>query len=53
MRDVFLVADRIMVLRRGENVGERLVDETSPEEIVGLITGADMVNEPDHEFKNY
>ena len=53
MRDVFLVADRIMVLRRGENVGERLVDETSPEEIVGLITGADTVNEPDHEFKNY
>lgn len=53
MRDVFLVADRIMVLRRGEKVGERLVDETSPEEIVGLITGADTVNEPSHEFKNY
>lgn len=53
IRDVFIVADRIMVLRRGEKVGERLVGETSPEEIVGLITGAVTAQELDHEYKNY
>ncbi len=40
MPDVFSVADRIAVLRRGEKVADRPTAETSPEEITGLITGA-------------
>ncbi|ESX62778.1 ABC transporter ATP-binding protein [Mesorhizobium sp. LSHC420B00] len=40
MPDVFAVADRIIVLRRGSKVADKDVDNTSPEEITGLITGA-------------
>jgi simple sugar transport system ATP-binding protein len=40
MPDVFAVADRIVVLRRGNKVAEKKVSDTSPEEITGLITGA-------------
>ena len=40
MPDVFAVADRIAVLRRGEKVADRPTARTSPEEITGLITGA-------------
>jgi simple sugar transport system ATP-binding protein len=40
MPDVFAVADRIAVLRRGTKVADRRVADTSPEEITGLITGA-------------
>jgi len=38
--DVFEVADRMIVFRRGRKVAERRKDETNPEEIVSLITGA-------------
>ena len=40
MPDVFAVADRIMVLRRGRKVADKPVGQTSPEEVTGLITGA-------------
>jgi simple sugar transport system ATP-binding protein len=40
MPDVFAVADRIVVLRRGVKVADRPTAQTSPEEITGLITGA-------------
>ncbi|CCV09127.1 ATP-binding protein of sugar ABC transporter [Mesorhizobium metallidurans STM 2683] len=40
MPDVFAVADRIIVLRRGSKVADKQADNTSPEEITGLITGA-------------
>jgi simple sugar transport system ATP-binding protein len=40
MPDVFEVADRIMVLRRGRKVADKPVAMTSPQEITGLITGA-------------
>jgi ABC-type sugar transport system ATPase subunit len=40
MHDVFEVADRMAVFRRGRKVGERRRLETNPEEIVSLITGA-------------
>jgi simple sugar transport system ATP-binding protein len=43
MYDVFEVADRIMVMRRGKNVATRLVSETTPDEIVGLIVGSETV----------
>jgi ABC-type sugar transport system ATPase subunit len=45
MQDVFAVATRIVVLRRGKKVGERMVDQTSPDEIVSLMVGADDVQE--------
>jgi ABC-type sugar transport system ATPase subunit len=41
LRHVFSVADRILVLRRGRRVGERRQAETTPDEIVRLIVGAD------------
>ena len=40
MPDVFAVADRIVVLRRGRKVADKPIAKTSPEEITGLITGA-------------
>lgn len=40
MPDVFAVADRVAVLRRGKKVADKPISETSPEEVTGLITGA-------------
>lgn len=40
MPDVFAVADRVLVLRRGRRVAEKPIGQSSPEEITGLITGA-------------
>jgi simple sugar transport system ATP-binding protein len=40
MPDVFAVADRIIVMRRGGKVADKNTVDTSPEEITGLITGA-------------
>ena len=40
MPDVFTVADRVVVLRRGTKVADKRTADTSPEEITGLITGA-------------
>lgn len=38
--EVFEVADRIVVFRRGRKVAERLAADTDHEEVVSLITGA-------------
>ena len=40
MPDVFGVADRIVVLRRGDIVADKPATRTTPEEVTGLITGA-------------
>jgi simple sugar transport system ATP-binding protein len=40
MPDVFAVADRIVVMRRGEKVADKAIAKSSPEEVTGLITGA-------------
>jgi simple sugar transport system ATP-binding protein len=40
MPDVFAVADRVVVMRRGEKVADKPAASTSPEEVTGLITGA-------------
>jgi simple sugar transport system ATP-binding protein len=40
MPDVFAVADRIVVLRRGNKVADKPIAISSPEEVTGLITGA-------------
>jgi simple sugar transport system ATP-binding protein len=40
MPDVFEVADRLVVLRRGRKVADKRIELSSPEEATGLITGA-------------
>jgi len=40
MRDVFSVASRLIVMRRGKKVAERITKKTTHEEIVGLIVGS-------------
>ncbi|HTJ95489.1 MAG TPA: ATP-binding cassette domain-containing protein [Pararobbsia sp.] len=44
LHDIFAVADRIAVLRRGEMAGERLVSQTSGDEIVHLMVGDTYAN---------
>ncbi|MGA6946381.1 MAG: ATP-binding cassette domain-containing protein [Solirubrobacterales bacterium] len=41
LEDVFAVADRIVVLRLGERVATFAREKTTPEQVVGAITGAD------------
>ena len=41
MQDVFAVADRMVVMRRGRKVGERVTPNTHANEIVGLMVGAE------------
>ena len=43
MYDVFSVTDRLIVMRRGVKVGERITKDTKPDEIVSLIVGAETV----------
>ncbi len=43
LHDVFSVSDRLIVMRRGEKVGERITKQTAPDEIVSLIIGAETV----------
>jgi ABC-type sugar transport system ATPase subunit len=40
IHEVFEVADRIVVFRRGRKIAERRRSETDPEEVVSFITGA-------------
>jgi simple sugar transport system ATP-binding protein len=40
MPDVFDVADRVIVMRRGRKVADKMIASSSPEEVTGLITGA-------------
>ena len=40
IQEVFDVADRMVVFRRGHKITERRREETDPDEIVALITGA-------------
>jgi simple sugar transport system ATP-binding protein len=39
LRDIFEVADRVVVFRRGENAGERKPAETTSDEIVRMMVG--------------
>jgi ABC-type sugar transport system ATPase subunit len=43
LHDVFSVADRLVIMRRGEKVGERITRDTDPNEVVSLIVGAETV----------
>jgi simple sugar transport system ATP-binding protein len=40
MPDVFAVSDRVVILRRGRLVADKSADQSSPQEVTGLITGA-------------
>jgi len=40
MEHIFQVADRVIVMRNGKKVGDRPLQETTRNEVVGLITGA-------------
>jgi simple sugar transport system ATP-binding protein len=40
MPDVFGVADRVIVMRRGHKVADKKTADSSPEEVTALITGA-------------
>lgn len=41
LQDIFEVGDRVMVLKRGRHVGERRIDETTEDEVLGLIVAGD------------
>ena len=45
MQDIFAVADRIVIMRRSLKVGERKAAETTVDEIVSLMVGAEIVHE--------
>jgi simple sugar transport system ATP-binding protein len=42
LQDVFAVGDRVMVLKRGRKVGERQIQETTEQEVLGLIVQGDV-----------
>ena len=37
LQDIFAVGDRVMVLKRGENVGERIIRQTTEQEVLQVI----------------
>jgi simple sugar transport system ATP-binding protein len=43
LEQVFRLADSVWVLRRGRMIGSRRLTETTPEEVVAMITGASTV----------
>lgn len=43
LEQVFRLVDRVWVLRRGRMIGNRWLAGTTPEEVVGMITGASQV----------
>jgi ABC-type sugar transport system ATPase subunit len=43
LHDIFSVSDRLVIMRRGKKVAERLTKQTTPDEIVGLIIGSEEV----------
>jgi ABC-type sugar transport system ATPase subunit len=45
MQDVFAVADRIVILRRGKKVGEEIAAKSTPDKIVSLMVGAEAIHE--------
>ena len=44
LHDIFSVSDRLVIMRRGVKVAERMTKDTNPNEIVSLIVGAETVN---------
>jgi len=44
LEHVFYVADRVVVLRHGRRVGERIIKDTDGDEVVKMITGSGVTN---------
>ncbi len=47
MHDIFQVADRMAIMRRGEKVAELITKDTNADEVVSLIVGAETVVKQD------
>jgi simple sugar transport system ATP-binding protein len=45
MQDIFAVADRVIVMRRGKKVGERMANATTTDELVSLMVGSATAEE--------
>ncbi len=45
LQHVFSVAERVMVLRMGQNAGDRIIKKTDGDEVVKMITGAEFVGQ--------
>ena len=45
LQDVFAVADRVVVMRRGKKVAERPIQETTMDELVSLMVGGSLLEE--------
>ena len=43
LQDVFAVADRAIVMRRGRKVGELMIRDTTSDEVISLMIGADPI----------
>ena len=43
LNDVYAVSDRLVIMRRGKKVAERITKQTDPDEVVSLIIGAETV----------
>ena len=43
LHDVYAVSDRLVIMRRGKKVAERITKQTDPDEVVSLIIGAETV----------
>jgi simple sugar transport system ATP-binding protein len=41
--DIFAVGDRVMVLKRGENVGDRFIKHTNEHEVLQIIVSGTKV----------
>lgn len=46
LQDIFEVGDRVIVLKRGLNVGERYIKDTTEQEVLGLIVQGDRIEAP-------
>ena len=43
LEEIMEIADRVIVLRRGQVVGEKLVSDTSPKELARMMVGKDIL----------
>ena len=46
LQDIFAVGDRVMVLKRGENVGERIIGQTTEQEVLQVIVSGRAEKQP-------
>ena len=42
LTDIFSIGDRVVVLKRGRNAGERVINETTEEEVLAMIVRGDQ-----------